>query len=317
MADQSRIYFNSNINVDVVKVTKDTSLTLQDAITQRKKMGKKPLLYNDFIERVEAEYFPPLAKDREAQFNIYRKTPDQKYYDYVCGLTEDEFAFVDYKIKANQWYHYLAAAQVYNVQTGIRYLMFENKEDSGDLTYLKVKWDNWSIQDIEDSDTEGVYIKTGSTWLLGLNLNQNSVTQNTNVMNYETLGKFSKYGVGEKSFQSGSFSSLLGQMAEVTEYRTINDVAGKSNYRYTERDNPTYKFSAESNKLDRWREFIYNGKLKLLKDFKGNAWIVQIMSNPTFDINYQANEMPTTISFEWQEAEDFSKVSIIAISDEF
>ena len=50
MADQSRIYFNSNINVDVVKVTKDTSLTLQDAIAQRKKMGKKPLLYNDFTE---------------------------------------------------------------------------------------------------------------------------------------------------------------------------------------------------------------------------------------------------------------------------
>ena len=148
MADQSRIYFNSNINVDVVKVTKDTSLTLQDAIAQRKKMGKKPLRYNDFTERVEAEYFPPLAKDREAQFNIYRKTPDQKYYDYVCGLTEDEFAFVDYKIKANQWYHYLAAAQVYNVQTGIRYLMFENKEDSGDLTYLKVKFDNWIMQDI-------------------------------------------------------------------------------------------------------------------------------------------------------------------------
>ena len=67
MADQSRIYFNSNINVDVVKVTKDTSLTLQDAIAQRKKMGKKPLLYNDFTERIEAEYFPPLAKDREAR----------------------------------------------------------------------------------------------------------------------------------------------------------------------------------------------------------------------------------------------------------
>lgn len=316
MAEQSRLFFNSNINVDVVKVSSKTSLTFSQAIAQKEKMGGKIILFDTFTEQVKAEYFPPLAEDRDAVYNIYRKTPDQTYYDYVCGLTAEEYAFIDYKVQANQWYHYLAAAQVPDLTEGYRYLMFENKDSNGDLSYIKMRWDNWSIQDIEDSDTENLYIKTGNTWLMNLNYVSNTVTQNTNVMSYETLGRFSKYGVGQKNYQSGTFNCLLGAMKEVYVYNEDNKVLNYKNYQYTEKDNETSIYGRELEKLERWKEFVYNGKLKLLKDFKGNIWIIQIMSNPTYDINYQAGVMPTTISFEWQEVVDFSKVSVIALTDD-
>lgn len=316
MTEQSRLFFNSNINVDVVKVSRKTSLTFEEATVQKDKMGGKITLFNTFNEQLKAYYFPPLAEDRDAVYNIYRKTPDQTYYDYVFGMTEEEYAFIDYNIRANQWYHYLAAAQVPDLTAGYRYLMFENNDEYGDLKYMKASWDNWSIQDIEDTDTENLYAKTGTTWLLGLNYAESSVTQNTNVMNYETLGQFSKFGVGKKNFESGSYSGLLGNMEEVSVYDDDIKFLKYKNYQYTEKDKPSSIYSREMDKIERWKAFIYNGKLKLLKDYKGNGWIVQIMSNPTYDINYQSGTMPTTISFEWQEALDFSKVSIIAVTDD-
>ncbi len=316
MAEQSRLFFNSNINVDVVKVSRKTSLTFKEALTQKNKMGGKITLFNTFNEQLKAYYFPPLAEDRDAVYNIYRKTPEQTYYDYVFGLTEEEYAFIDYNVKANEWYHYLAAAQVPDLTEGYRYFMFENNDEHGNLNYMKASWDSWSIQDIEDTDTENLYTKTGTTWLLGLNYAENSITQNTNVMSYETLGQFGKYGIGKKNFQSGTYSGLLGSMKEVYVYNEETKFLKYKDYRYTEKDDETSVYSREMDKLNRWKTFVYNGKLKLLKDFKGNAWIIQILSNPSYDINYQGNSMPTTISFEWQEALDFSKVAIVTLTED-
>ena len=68
-------------------------------------------------------------------------------------------------------------------------------------------------------------------------------------------------------------------------------------------------------KLIAWREFCNNGKLKLLKDTKGHAWVVQITDNPSRSIDVRSERMPTTISFNWIEVEDISSVSIIVIGE--
>ena len=60
----------------------------------------------------------------------------------------------------------------------------------------------------------------------------------------------------------------------------------------------------------KWKE---NGKLKLLKDYKGNSWIVMVQANPTYQVDYMSNLMETMVSFEWQEAEDANKVAIVEI----
>ena len=38
-----------------------------------------------------------------------------------------------------------------------------------------------------------------------------------------------------------------------------------------------------------------------------------VQANPTYQVDYKSNLMETMVSFEWQEAEDVSKVAIVEI----
>ena len=94
---------------------------------------------------------------------------------------------------------------------------------------------------------------------------------------------------------------------------TSNDNSvSKSLYTYTERDNLAERYSIETEKLIRWREFSTNGKLKLLKDIKRNMWIIQIVSTPSYEIDNKGNVLPTTISFDWEEAMNINDFTIIS-----
>ena len=120
---------------------------------------------------------------------------------------------------------------------------------------------------------------------------------------------------------SGSISCCLGDITQYVDGKIEKIVAGdqeKTYIRavnkdgYTERINKNSRYSREVEKYNAWREFAVNGNLKLLKDYKGNAWVIQIVSSPTANINMQSNLMQTVISFEWQEAIDFNKIRIVS-----
>ena len=49
-----------------------------------------------------------------------------------------------------------------------------------------------------------------------------------------------------------------------------------------------------------WREVAYSGNPKLLKDMKGNSYLVQITSSSN-STQYGWSKMPDTISFDWVE----------------
>ena len=87
----------------------------------------------------------------------------------------------------------------------------------------------------------------------------------------------------------------------------------KDIYRYTEKENLQSLYARETEKLESWKEFCANGNLKLLKDIKGNAWIVQIIDSPRSSIELNSNIYQTTINFSWQEMENVSDYSIIDV----
>ena len=55
----------------------------------------------------------------------------------------------------------------------------------------------------------------------------------------------------------------------------------------------------------------YLEQLKLLKDIKGNAWIVQISASTESNINTLSLYSPTTITFNWSEVMSLDDISII------
>lgn len=300
------------------------------------------VLFNSFEDTIDASYFSPEDTIAGAVFFVYKKTPSQKYYQYVCTLSDGDYIVYDYNIINGQYYHYLVSVEL---QTSGKpeYLVYHNRElneltEEYDLVFHKAIWDDFTICNIEETMEEGVYQKTGSVWGFKYNLEGEELTHNTSVTPMDTLGRYSKVSTGVKNYDSSSIIVLLGDMKEYTHYDIKTEIDEnekgvpvpvtfasnklpqefniKNNvYRYTEKDDVTNPYGLEIEKLKRWKEFCSDGELKLLRDRKGNAWIVQILEAPVSNINTYSNYQQTTISFSWQEVEDITTASIILVGD--
>lgn len=318
-ATQSYVKFNSLINVDVIKVDKTINKSFDEAILRKDEMLSTTVLHNTFNETIDASYFAPDSSISGANFVLYRRTPNQKYYDFVCELKDGEYRFTDYNVVNNEYYHYLAAVELTTSTGEPEYEIYQNREESGELSYAKTSWGSWAICDIEESnDDDSIYVKTGSTWTLMYNIPEEILSQNMSVTTWDTLGRYPKFSLGQRNYDSASFNGLLGLMKEYKQYNTYQDILTdnyKQVYQYTERINLDDPYSREMEKLIAWKEFCNNGKLKLLKDVKGNAWVCYINGIPTRSINLQSNLQLTTITFDWQEALDRENISIIYIPD--
>ena len=54
-------------------------------------------------------------------------------------------------------------------------------------------------------------------------------------------------------------------------------------------------------KLKYWEEVSSNKKIKLLKDPKGNVWIVSLVDSLSYNVDQRSGLYPTEINFNWEE----------------
>lgn len=356
MADNCYYRTNALINVDYIKIDTEVDNSFDESLKKVSAMQYSTVLQKDFDENegknskisqfspnlIQAKYFSPESLDFGVTYNIYRKTPFQKYYDYICTLGNGANSLLDYNVVNNQYYHYMTWIEFINSDNETEYYCYEDRDDNYNLQNLKTSFDRWSICDIEESDEDGIYNKVGNVWTLGLNMQSPEISHNLSITNYDTLSRYGKISMGQKKYDSSSFTGLLGDMKEYTLYNienhykqitgeppdkfyTINgeDIVNnnyllfkynnKDIYRYTEKENLQSPYARETEKLESWKEFCANGNLKLLKDIKGNAWIVQIIDSPRSSIEISSNVYQTTINFSWQEMENVSDYSIIDV----
>ena len=316
MADQSYVFFNSLIDVDLIKVDQNIAQTYEEAIANKEQMLATTTLFTTFDATIYAQYFSPEDPVSGARYTVYKRRPDQTYYDFVCVMTDGEYVFYDYNINNHNYYHYMCYIEV-ETSEGPIYTIYSTRNETGGLDYVETNWDEWSICDIVENepDENGVisYSKSGPIWRLKVNLDSEDLTQNTSVTVWDTLGKYPKISIGQKDYMSGTVTCNLGQVTEYTRYG-LRDLTGRTVYDYTEKQELTENpYAREMQKFNDWREFVNNGNMKLLKDIKGNNWVVQITENPTADIDVRPWNMPTTISFDWVEIEDTEGLAIIKI----
>lgn len=169
------------------------------------------------------------------------------------------------------------------------------------------RFDYWTLNDFEINDDGTLSI--GETWKLRYNADPGAVTQNITKTKFDNLSQYPTYSYGLTNYASGSMSCLLGR--EVMVATSTGACMGDW---YVERLSDSSAFrnltSNEAISMEKlWRALVHSGYKKLLRDIKGNMWVVQIVSS---DVQNQDgyNGSPAMLNFDWEEC-DLSQEDIL------
>lgn len=211
---------------------------------------------------------------------IYKYDNIAPKWDYVATIDNtDTQVIMDYNIRNDNTYQYIVVGFDGSYQNGTNQYTI-NLYKFYKFNPAKTCFNAYTISDIYKIK-DGFY-EVGESWNLKYNLENGDVTSNFGSTRHDTMGRYGMVTYDKKNYDSGQITCLLGDIVE---------------NKYTETEN-----NNNMRKLLRWKDFITNGNLKLLKDIKGNKWIVSAVDNPNAKYNNNSNNVVmTTISFQWVE----------------
>lgn len=259
------------------------------------------------------------------------------------ALEESSSIIRDFNIGNNRYYKYVFRLVENKSDGGFEY-------QSGIIVPIKTNWQGWSITELHETDDPKVFTASPKdVWKFKYNISNGAQTQNVAKTQQDTLSRYPIFSHGVKNAVSGSVTCLLGreminadytnkewvysQDPNTTEpsliwqetYGTTKNLGG-----YKERlgrtqsacgSNADYLSASvlgfrnlTSNEavdmLDKWRDVCYSGNPKLLKDEKGQTFIIQI-TDPTNTTNETWDRQPEEISFNWIEIADAKDCRVI------
>lgn len=249
----------------------------------------------------------------------------------------------DFNIGNNRYYKYVFRLVENKTGGNVEY-------QSGIIVPIKTNWQGWSIVELHETDDPKVFTAAPKdVWKFKYNISNGAQTQNVAKTQQDTLSRYPIFSHGVKNAVGGSVTCLLGreminadytnkewvyeQDPSTTEPSFIwTEINGsfKNLGGYRERlgrvqnfcgTNPDYLSASvlgfrnlTSNEavdmLDKWRDVCYSGNPKLLKDQKGQTFIIQI-TDPSNTTNESWEKMPEEISFSWIEIADAKDCRII------
>ena len=237
-------------------------------------------------------------------------------WEPVC-LQAKQFPFRDFNIKNGHSYQYV----LYDTSSDSNRDTFANAVDTGPYQGSAVpivpQWDEWSLIELKpvENDVDAPILRKSfevdldNIWLFKYSLETGNQTQNIQKSEVQTLGQFQKIGYGRMNYISGDVSCLLG--SEIVPY-------SKNGYvERMHRSAGTTAFSSNEKAfmLEQWRKIASSPNPKLLRDMKGQSWIVQIMSSSNSPKNFYYNQ-PDTISFSWKQIDITDGVVIIGSGED-
>ena len=255
------------------------------------------------------------------------------------ALNESSNIIRDFNIGNNRYYKYVFRLVENKAGGGVEY-------QSGIIVPIKTSWQGWSITELHETDDPKVFTAAPKdVWKFKYNISNGAQTQNVAKTQQDTLSRYPIFSHGVKNAVSGSVTCLLGREMINADYTnkewvyeqdtstsiwTEINVPFKNLGGYRERlgrvqnfcgANPDYLSASvlgfrnlTSNEavdmLDKWRDVCYSGNPKLLKDQKGQTFIIQI-TDPSNTTNESWEKMPEEISFSWIEIADAKDCRII------
>lgn len=210
-------------------------------------------------------------------FSIYRLEGSSSVLDYVATLSSGGLSVIDHNVKNNTYYQY-----------------YIYKEDANAISEANITnriytdWDTWSIASIvkiDENNGKQIFQVVDDMFILNLNVESGDTSQVFNKTVYENLTQYPKVSTGSHNYSKGSLNAILGTIENNVFQEYVGGMYG-------------------------WNWFCGNGRLKVLKDRKGNIWIVDIQdtSNKVAD---ESREQYHTVSFNWIEVMSRDQISII------
>lgn len=236
----------------------------------------------------------------ECVYTIYRKSPKELTYTFLKSITTAEgFDFVDSNIASGEYYIYNVIKDDPTLE-GYKQWMLED--------YVTANFEGWLMQDLIKQD-DGTYATDDDLWKYTYAISSGAITQNIGATYTDSLSRYGKVTYSDKNYASGTLTALLG---EVKHYKVLPTGILDTGHRvnYTERIG-TSEYDTEVDKLKKWKKFITNGNYKILKNPKGEVFIIAITASPTYDNHDTSNLKQTTITINWTEIMDQSKTLVL------
>lgn len=209
---------------------------------------------------------------------VYRKEKDSVTLTFVASIPASEISITDYNVLLGQEYEYVIFAETDN-------------EISNAITgkgSIKAQWEGWSLIDLNNQQENGLYtVSADDVWLFNTNFSSSDIEQNLNKYIYENFTQFPKVSTGQKNYISGGITAFLSNIT---------------------RESPQYRDTAQM--MQDFGNMIANGHPKLLKDRKGNAWVVDTQSNG-FNYIDESYEQIVTVGFNFIQIGDADSISVI------
>lgn len=262
---------------------------------------------------VELEIVPNSnSQNAQKVYSIYKKEDAEgiTYYSPVAinirvDAAEDKAVVRDFNIATGHKYKYVVYAAVSTDGGSVSTVQSTAAKELSET--ISPDWDCWSLTELVPTTitTESPAIKkaytadTRNVWLFKYDVESGDQTQNISKTEQKTLGQFPRFAHGRQNNISSSVSCYLGSeiinLGCLPENEKIPYAQG-----YVER--LPWKANLTTNQkvamLQEWRKIVASKNPKLIKDRKGQAFIVQVTSGsnkPTDNIGYQ----PDKINFSW------------------
>lgn len=219
----------------------------------------------------------------------------------MIGSDLQSFYFKDYKVSNGRAYEY------------VFYPSAGNDRVIRETVVAHTKWDSWSITELHPLDVANnkFYSAPNDVWLFKFNVETGEQNQNITRQENITLGQYPRYYEGRQNYISGTVSCLLGSEMVSAAYLIENGLDLRDGQYREYRIFDTHPTSNQKvDMLNSWRQFVKSKNPKLLKDRKGQIFVVTVTQNSNKPYDNIRNQ-PDVINFSWTQIKSVDDIMIL------
>lgn len=215
--------------------------------------------------------------DKILYWQVYKRKRGEATLRFLARVPASQYALYDFNAVNNAEYQYILFAET------AEYISAPLQQDG----YTVTSWWNWSLTKLTKSETNDkiYYADSKTVWLFDTEVQSSALQQNLDKATIENFTQFPKISTGKKNYLTGSIGAFL---------------SNPHNARY---EDTIEQYNA-------FIDFIADENPKLLKDRKGNGWIVDTTSNQ-MQYNDVTAEQITTVNFDFVQLDDLDDLNII------